>query len=420
MSAREFPDGTRIDIVEHSTGESEVLLKLNDKQVSRTVIIPMFMRIGEAVVRMDGIGGVETEEEFRNRGYMRRVMETCVEIMTSGDGAISTLFGIDDFYPKFGYTTAGPEPTVALPLPEDTSQIPPIPPGWIFRPLTPDDMPMVMRIYHETTKRATGALRRHEEADEPDWVKSFVRSSLPSAKIGFRAWNKMRDAFNPGAKDSCKVLVDPAGNIVGYAWEGMLENWWMHVRREEFPNSFHLAEVMALSPVAADVIVSACRLWAKEAKPEADRLDMAIPPEGYVASAAFYEGGITLEVNVRRGDFMCRTLNPDRLFEQMQPEFSTRIRASSLDLSGKITFRTDIGDAAMSVTPEGVSAEGGMAGAELKIELPQDTLARLCLGAFETSDLLERLPNRPDRRTWDLMEVLFPRRHPHIYPLDRF
>jgi hypothetical protein len=277
-----------------------------------------------------------------------------------------------------------------------------------------------MRIYHETTKRATAALRRHEEADEPDWVKSFARTSVPSTKIGVRAWNKMRGVFDPDTKDSCKVLVDPAGDIVAYAWEGMLENWWMLVRREEFPNSFHLAEVMALSPTAADVIVSACRWWAKEAKPEADRVDMAIPPVGYVASAAFYEGGTVLQVNVRRGDFMCRTLNPTRLIRQMQPEFAARIRASNLNACGDVTFRTDMSDALMSVTLEGVSGDQGKAGAELVIELPQDMLARLCLGAFETRDLLERLPNRPDSRTWELMEVLFPRRHPHIYPLDRF
>jgi hypothetical protein len=420
MTERTFPDGTRIDLTEHPTGEREVILSLDGKKISRTVIIPMFMRIGEAVVRMDGIGGVETEEEFRNRGYMRRVMEACVDIMTSGDGAISTLFGIEDFYPKFGYATAGPEYTVSLPLREDISEIPPIPSGWIFRPLTPDEMPIVMRIYHETTKRATGALRRHEEDDEPDWVKSFARTSLPSTKIGVRAWNKMRGVFDSDTKDSCKVLVDPAGDIVGYAWEGKLENWWMYVRREEFPNSFHLAEVMALSPMAADVIVSACRLWAMEAKPDADRVALAIPPEGYVASAAYYEGGIVLQVNTRCGDFMCRTLNPTRLIRQMQPEFSARLRASSLNLCGKVTFRTDIGDAVMSVGPEGVSADRGKGDDELLVEMPQDTLARLCLGAFETNDLLERLPNRPDRQTWDLMEVLFPRRHPHIYPLDRF
>jgi hypothetical protein len=200
----------------------------------------------------------------------------------------------------------------------------------------------------------------------------------------------------------------------------MLENWWMFVRREEFPNSFHLAEVMATGPAAADVIVSACRLWAKEAKPEADRVDMAIPPEGYVASAAFYEGGFVLQVNIRRGDFMCRTLNPIRLVRQMEPEFTSRIRTSSLKGCGQLTFSTDMGDASISLTPDGVSGDRVTGSDEFLIELPQETLARLCLGAFETGDLLERLSNPPDGPTWELMEVLFPRRFPHIYPLDRF
>jgi Acetyltransferase (GNAT) domain len=420
MTERVFPDGTRIDLVEHETGESEAILSLDGKKLSRTVIIPMFMRIGEAVVRMDGIGGVETEEEFRNRGYSRRVMESCVDVMTSGDGAISTLFGIEDYYPKFGFITAGPEYTVSLDLPEDLAQIPPIPTSWTFRPVAPDDMPTVKRIYHETTKHATGALRRHEEPDDPDSVKSFARTSLPSAKIGTRAWKKLEGVFEADSQDSCNVLVDPAGEIVGYAWEGKLENWWMYVRRRDDPNEFHMAEVMALSPTAADVIVSACRFWGKEAMPGATRVDIAIPPEGYVAMAAYYEGGMMLEDNVRRGDFMCRTLDPSRLITQMLPEFSARIRASSLNICGDLTFRTDLGDASMSVTPDGASADPVTTGERFIVELPQDTLARLCFGAFETSDLLERLPHRPDDRTWALMEVLFPRRHPHIYPLDRF
>src|SRR4051812_4946843 len=174
MVERDFADGTRIVFINHPSGTSDVLLQFDGRQVSRVVIVPMLMRIGAAVVRMDGIGGVGTEEEFRNRGYSRRVMEHCVEIMRSGDGAISTLYGIEDFYPKFGYTTAGPEHTVGVPLPDDAAEIPPIPPGWTFRPLAPDDLPAVMRIYHQTTKTATGALRRHEEPDEPKWVHDFA------------------------------------------------------------------------------------------------------------------------------------------------------------------------------------------------------------------------------------------------------
>ena len=62
----------------------DVLLQLDGRQVSRVVIVPMLMRVGAAVVRMDGIGGVGTEEEFRNRGYSRRVMETAVAADASG------------------------------------------------------------------------------------------------------------------------------------------------------------------------------------------------------------------------------------------------------------------------------------------------------------------------------------------------
>ena len=94
MVERSFADGSRIVTVDHPGGTRDLLLLLDGQQVSRVVIVPMLMRIGAAVVRMDGIGGVSTEEEFRNRGYSRRVMETAVEQMRRGDAALSTLFGI--------------------------------------------------------------------------------------------------------------------------------------------------------------------------------------------------------------------------------------------------------------------------------------------------------------------------------------
>jgi hypothetical protein len=289
----------------------------------------------------------------------------------------------------------------------------------VFRPIAPDDIPAVMRIYHETTKRATGAIRRHDEPDEPDWVKRFAETSLSAARIGGRPWRRLIDA---NANVSCRILVDPPGRIVAYAcveeWDPW--DWWLEVRREEVSTAIQVAEIMAESPMAADAIVSACRYWAKEAKPEADRIYLDVPPDGYIASAASFAGASVLQIYVRQGHFMARTLDPTRLINQMLPEFTERIRASSPNLRGEIIFSTDMGDAVMSVTPEGVSADRGKGGDELFVEMPQDTLARLCLGAFETSDLLERLPNRPDDRTWALLEVLFPRRYPHIYPLDRF
>src|SRR3954469_12901323 len=112
MIEREFPDGSRIVSSLFPDGATELVLELDGQKASRVVIVPMLMRLGAAVVRMDGIGGVETEEEHRNRGYSRRVMETAVEMMRAGDAALSTLFGIEDFYHKFGYATTGAEWTV--------------------------------------------------------------------------------------------------------------------------------------------------------------------------------------------------------------------------------------------------------------------------------------------------------------------
>src|SRR5215213_1951439 len=211
MNEQVCADGSRIVTVDHPTGTSDLLLQLDGRQVSRVVIVPMVMRIGAAVVRMDGIGGVGTEEEFRNRGYSRRVMETAIEEIRRGDAALSTLFGIEDFYQKFGYETTGPEYTVVLPLAEATAPTRSLPRGWRFRPLTPDDMPEVMRLYHANTRRSTGALVRHDARDDPSETEQLADLNPDARKIGLRAWNRLQGiAVEPG-EDACRVLVDDRG-----------------------------------------------------------------------------------------------------------------------------------------------------------------------------------------------------------------
>src|ERR1041385_4071760 len=94
---------------EHNSTSTCVELRLGERSISRLWIVPFVLHIGKAKVRMDGIGGVGTDEEYRNRGYSRRVLEATVEHMQRGDAALSMLYGIRDFYPKFGYVTAGPD-----------------------------------------------------------------------------------------------------------------------------------------------------------------------------------------------------------------------------------------------------------------------------------------------------------------------
>ncbi|MFH1567284.1 MAG: GNAT family N-acetyltransferase, partial [Gemmatimonadota bacterium] len=62
--------------------------------VSRAWVVDRQMRIGAAVLRVGGIGGVGTEEEYRRRGLARQVLERCVELMTREGYDASFLFGI--------------------------------------------------------------------------------------------------------------------------------------------------------------------------------------------------------------------------------------------------------------------------------------------------------------------------------------
>jgi hypothetical protein len=379
----------------------------------------MLMRIGAAVVRMDGIGGVETAEEFRNRGYSRRLMEIAVARMTAGDAALSTLFGIQDFYQKFGYETTGPEYTVSIPRVDPVSAASPLPEGWRVRMLRAGDLPAVMRLYHANTRRATGAILRHDDGDDPAETARLADCDPDARKIGLRAWNKLRRVVAEPGEDACRVVLDPAGEIAAYAWLGA-QNWWVAVRRRDAPESLHVAEAMARDATAADVLLAACRTWATESGGDHTEVAFAIPPQGPIAAAATYEGGSIRSVYTRGGDFMGRVLDLDRFIDQMLPEFSARIAAARLSFRGWLTFETELGRASLFIGPDEASREGGANGDNLMVALPQATLARLCLGGFDSQDVIARLPNPIEPRAVPLLLTLFPRRHPHIYPMDRF
>ena len=414
----EAADRDRIVVEQQPSGTSEVWLEMAGERVSRVVIIPMLMRVGAAVVRMDGVGGVETAEAHRRCGYARRVMEKTLALIRAGDGALSTLFGIEDFYQKFGYETVGPEYTITLPTHDVANADPALPAGWRFRPLTNDDLPAVMRLYHANTRRATGALVRHDAGDDGAETARLSDCDPNARKIGLRAWHKLAKIASDTSEDACRIMLDAAGEVAGYAWRG--RGWYMEYRQRDMPEAFHLAEAMARDPAAADALLNACRHWAAEADRGLTSVAFALPPEGPVAAAATYQGGQLVAAHTRGGDFMGRVLDVERLLSQLLPELSARVRATRTQVLGRLTLRTEDGEASLLVTPDVVSLDPDPGDGGLTVEVPQATLARLCLGGLDTGDLLARLPSQPAPEVTALLQTLFPRRTPHIYPQDRF
>ncbi|HSV72679.1 MAG TPA: GNAT family N-acetyltransferase, partial [Chthonomonadales bacterium] len=138
-------------------GATRAELHVEGRCASKLWIVPRTLRIGEALVRMDGIGGVETEEECRQRGYSRRVIEASIRRMRQGDAAFSMLYGIRDFYTRFGYVTAGPEHRLRLTVAHEPRTLPE---GWTARTYSPADLPALAALYDANTADAVGAATR--------------------------------------------------------------------------------------------------------------------------------------------------------------------------------------------------------------------------------------------------------------------
>ncbi|MGH2617334.1 MAG: hypothetical protein ACRDJC_19045, partial [Thermomicrobiales bacterium] len=170
----------------------------------------------------------------------------------------------------------------------------------------------------------------------------------------------------------------------------------------------------------ADTLLAACRMCADETEGRYESVALAIPPEGHVAWAVAYEGGHMLCMYTRGGDFMGRVLDIGRLLRQLLPELVARVRSVRQPFRGRLTFRTDEGEAAIVIMPDNVLIDEEANGNGLVVELPQTALARLCLGGFDPADVLARLPSKPDPEAAALLRMLFPKRTPHIYPMDRF
>lgn len=379
----------RMLYVPQDYGRTRVELTINDECVSRLTIVPFNIRVGAAQIRMDGISSVRTADEHRKKGYCSRVMDAAIERMTTAGTAITMLYGIRDFYEKFGYATSGPNYLVML---RDVTKGCHLPDGWTARPITSDDLPAARDVYDRATSCATGAAVRSE-------------SDL--------SWSQILNPERPAEENECRVIVGPDGLIHAYAW---LARWHNHLKQVEdaFPDCLVFGEVIADSPQSADAVLCVCRLMAQERAQE--RVLLMAPHDGWVGMAAMSQDARLMCEYQSSGMSMVRVIDVRRLLKSLRPEIEARLQRSRFE--GSLTIRTDIGDVAIVVGPDGVRV--GDASEGLAISMPQTALGRLALGSFPPEDILARLPEPPDPAAAELVQTIFPMRCQHMYIPDRY
>jgi len=404
MSVLPSTDHT-IRISAEDDGNTTVALVLHEQVVSFLTIIPLTIAVGQARVQVAGIGGVETLEQHRKKGYSRRVLEASVLHMRRGPAALSMLYGIPDFYPKFGFATAGPEYALQV---RSLSPGAPLPEGWTQRRGRPEDGTAIHRLYEQYTSHAVGAVQRPAEGA----VWSRLDTTLARTEAG--------------EADECRVVVRPGGGVEGYAWRG--SHFWPvnNDFTDQFPQSLVIGEVIANSAPAADAVLAACSIWGAsattaKAEPVKDVV-LSFPPQGPLYAASLRRDARLTTSSWPSENFMARTLDVYRLLKALAPELSARRRSLPSAPAATLCLETEIGAANLVITAEDIhfAADGGHEhGPTSRLRLPQTELMRLSLGAMPPDDVLNRLASPPDDRTRTLIEALFPQQHPYLHLADR-
>ena len=123
-------------------------------------IVEKYIRIGESVVRMAGIGDVFTHPDARGKHVSSHLMNDSVEYMRREAFPLSMLYGIPNFYHKFGYIEAMGDPKIFLPV----KNAAPIMSDMVARACAARDVPDLNRLYNQAYSSKTGSIRRIPES----------------------------------------------------------------------------------------------------------------------------------------------------------------------------------------------------------------------------------------------------------------
>lgn len=357
------------------------IIKVGEKIVSHVSVVEKHMRIGHAVVKIGGIADVFTHPDYRNQNFTRILMEDALKYMEKSKFPISMLYGIMNFYHKFGYIESILNPVLNVPIKNLSS----IYSEGIVRPFKESDIPFLNKLYNMAFKGKNFSVERIEKL----WFK------IPAPDTGF---------IVPNAKDEPIAYV------------------FTSAPPKPKSQTFYIKEVVAFDQNSAAAIVAFLREQAQALF--INELEIHQRPDTYFIKYLMdFGGNFTTKIPYEgMGQGMLRILLIKELFEDIKDELSRRVLLRcDAPKKDQITFKTDIGEVTLEKNEEGIKiAKKSGKKAEI-IETPQNALIRLISGYYDVDCFLNRIkaPKIPDK-TYQLLNILFPKDFPYTCESDYF
>ena len=261
--------------------------------VSKLGLLTLELRFGATALTVEGYEGVSTPPEHRRRGYMERLLRRS---LASARRRVSVvcLFGIDDFYPRYGFVTCVADSE--------------------------------LRIDLHDARRLGGAgdeaVRGGGCADLPAMCALYnrVHAIRPWTVARGPAWDRVprEGAWQPGSEVH---LVERDGMLQGYVvLRAGLFGW--RSRR------FELREIVACDTATAALLLAYALDRARQLN--YDRITVHEPPDSLVAQVARRVGCEQVNRYWASGGGMGRIVDRGRFVDAIATELARRAHAAGV------------------------------------------------------------------------------------------
>jgi predicted acetyltransferase len=339
------------------------------------------MQIGSVSVKMGGIAGVWTHPDHRKKGYASQAMWDGIALMEKEGCDMSILFGIADFYHRYGFAVAFAEQSMTL----STQALQKLSGPYRGRTAKPTDLLAIRRLY-----RRYNAGRSGMDVRPTDWMPRWYMPRLGEGTTR-RAGQVV-------------VVCDGQDRVRGYAvYDAQAER-------------MVVAEVCGTDHKALMSIGGVLARRALRAKVEHIRFCLPVDDP-------FVHLCVPLGCEVRAGypfnsGAMGRIVRLNSLIKKMIPVFEERVKKSQLTWRGVLGIETDIGRVGLRIGPSGVAISSPSAHTRIKVN--QMVLTQMVMGYRGVFDVVHDRGVDIPKQILPVVDVLFPRGNPYMWWTDRF
>ena len=346
---------------------------VGDRIVSHFGVRGYDMRVGAARVRTAGIGGVSTHGSFRKQGVMWKTGTATVEAIRECGYDMSVLFGIPDFYHRFGYVDAWPESS-----------------HWIqVNNLPAERLPAKLKLKSFRGPRAGFPdIRRLHNGEYSRLTGTAVRPTWTHGDVAGQRW------------------VDGRGKTCGYV-----------IAHAEGPRLV-CDEAAGDADQALRVLRTLAKKWG------CHDIEFRMMPYLHALAVRLRRGRCRVESHYdHSGGAMVRVVNLASTLDRLCGELARRLKGSAFDgWSGTLAIQGDGEAAAIRIGKGRVSvAKPGAKPTRTKhVVRAGPHVAQLVMGTDDPLEVAERGRMRLAGDARELVRVLFPRQYPMLCARDRY